>query len=167
MNYSFWITRYKKNLCVLTVERFWTRNTIILVVGHDEWEWEFMKLGFCSSESESFSCLLQKYFLEVHQRNVSRKELKDAWTLLKWRDNPIVAVRCIMHEDGNTIDSDYLNAGRVELILKLVEYVISFIQDNMFSWFQDNKTSTTCSTDSDLDSDVTKLFFYLYHHDEL
>ena len=25
---------------------------------------------------------------------------------------------------------DYLNAGRIELILKLVEYVISFTQDN-------------------------------------
>ena len=28
---------------------------------------------------------------------------------------------------------DYLNAGRMELILKLVEYVISFTQDDMFS----------------------------------
>ena len=28
---------------------------------------------------------------------------------------------------------DYLNAGRMELIIKLVEYAISFTQDNMFS----------------------------------
>ena len=28
---------------------------------------------------------------------------------------------------------DYLNAGRMELIFKLVEYVISFTQDDMFS----------------------------------
>ena len=29
---------------------------------------------------------------------------------------------------------DYLNAGRMEMIIKLIEYVISFTQDDIFSW---------------------------------